>query len=1308
MFKGERPALDLPLDFSRPAIPSFRGKKIHIPLPGTLLKDMETLAANTRTTLFMVLLGALSVLLSRYARTEDVVIGTTTSGRNHADTIGVVGCLIKTLALRTFPKRDLLYADFLSHIRHMAIDAFSHQEYAYGDLVDRLNLPRNAALNPLFSVMLLVRNFDLPNHSPVFDCIEVMEPDMGVSKLDLTLEVIVRGDAGELVFEYATNLFTEITIRRMAGHLMTILAGVTADPGIRLSAIDLMTTRERDELVNGFCPSRLKYDPGKTVIDLIEHQAGLAPDKTALVCDTTGRVSHKRLMEGAGSIARMIYGRGIEAGEVVAVFGTPSALRIAAILGILKAGCVYLPMDCDDPAQRIGLMIKTAGARCALFTDRQEGDFLPELPRVDVVMGLDGAMPSGPAGDCRFLPGSSKADQPACILFTSGSTGVPKGIVITHGNIRSYSHAFCEVTGLSGGDCVLQQAAFTFDGFTEEVYPILIRGGILAIPAKETARDIPKLTRFIDRHGVSVVSGSPLLLREINRWCGKSPLHTVHTYIGGGDILKWETIGHLLQSARVFNSYGPTETTVCASFYRCAGPPEGVAVPIGTPIPNARIYLLDDHHRPVPPGVPGHIAITGPGLSPGYLNDPDLTGRVFVDNPFSKDPEEEGYDRLYLSGDMGRIGPSGVLEFLGRRDDMVKIRGFRIEPAEIVSRLLAHPAIEDAVVLKKEAAGEVFLQAYVVSSTLPALSDLRAFLVHHLPAYMIPARFVHVERIPFTRHGKVDSGTLLGLTHYLTASEDPSEPLDAIETRIQQIWASCLKIRPIGVTDDFFELGGDSIKAMTISAAIYRAFEVHVDLADFFSDPTVRALAHRVRKGEKNPDSAITPVGERQFYPLSCNQKRLWVHHEIHPESTAYHLSGRIRHVGALDGAVLEKVIETITARHDSLRTGFTRQAHEPVQFIEESVCPCLTVHDLSGLDDREQTEGKARIYRSEASLPFELSKPPLFRFFLIRLSDESVEIGLTMHHLITDGWSIHILQQEITQAYRACMAGKDAPLPPNPLRYVDFAQWDAERSGNMDRESLSFRYWEKILATPSGFLNLPYRTGEGPVSTDTVTRRITGPLFHALGCFREQSKASLFSILYAGFALTLSRISGQDTVCCGIPASGRTHALLQPIVGFFVNTVILKSRICPRESFEDLCGRIKEEMLDALAHQNQPLEPVCEDLNIPFPRIQVFFNMLNMQDVSTDMDITGESYYVSTERDAKFDLVFYLTEYKNGLEISCRYRTEKFIESTVYALVDRYVNQMDRVLENPRSPMEKRLKKTGRRIVRPMEQSAE
>ena len=293
MFKGERPALDLPLDFSRPAIPSFRGKKIHIPLPGTLLKDMETLAANTRTTLFMVLLGALSVLLSRYARTEDVVIGTTTSGRNHADTIGVVGCLIKTLALRTFPKRDLLYADFLSHIRHMAIDAFSHQEYAYGDLVDRLNLPRNAALNPLFSVMLLVRNFDLPNHSPVFDCIEVMEPDMGVSKLDLTLEVIVRGDAGELVFEYATNLFTEITIRRMAGHLMTILAGVTADPGIRLSAIDLMTTRERDELVNGFCPSRLKYDPGKTVIDLIEHQAGLAPDKTVLVCDTTGRVSYK-------------------------------------------------------------------------------------------------------------------------------------------------------------------------------------------------------------------------------------------------------------------------------------------------------------------------------------------------------------------------------------------------------------------------------------------------------------------------------------------------------------------------------------------------------------------------------------------------------------------------------------------------------------------------------------------------------------------------------------------------------------------------------------------------------------------------------------------------------------------------------------------------------------------------------------------------------------------------------------------------------------------------------------------------------
>lgn len=1314
MFGDEIPVLNMPADYERPPVQSFHGKKIVVPLKKEILKEINDLTLENHTTFFMFLLSVLSILLHKYTGQEDIVIGTPSSGRNHADTERILGCLIKTLCLRTTPEKHLAYIEFLNRIRNISVDAFMNQDFSYASLIDMLNLKGNYSRNPLFDVMLLDRNFGIPEMESDSHSVTLYEPDASISKVDITLEAIPKNDRVDLVFEYCTDLFRENTIKRLAGHLIRIIQAVLSNPNIVISDIELISNDEKQHLIKNInTDAVLSYDEQETLVGLFGQQALKTPDKPALIFEGGGPnaiLSYKQLEEKSNAVAHFIIQKGLAPGENVALISPPSLERIIAIFGILKSGCAYLPIDPEYPQKRIDQMLFDSRVNFIVYA----GAFLTNTCHKNRA-GADWIIIDDVLSEYKNCVLEKPDVQvhsnlAACVIYTSGSTGVPGGVVISHSNLVSYIHAFDHEIGVSEADIFLQQASFTFDGFLEEILPPLLKGGACAIPAKDTVMNVEKLSAFIRDYQVTVVSCSPLLLREMNRIENKERLRGVHTFISGGDILKKNYIDKLSKEARVYNSYGPTETTICASFYRCSPELEPgdtdrqASIPIGKPLSGYRIYILDDNHTVLPQGIPGEICISGPGLFRGYLNDPAKTEEKLIENPYKEDPvleENEKYGKIYCTGDKGRLLPSGNIEFLGRMDDQIKIRGFRIEPFEIVSHLLKHDDIEDAVVLPVKEMDDVYLQAYIVSNRKFSVSELRTYLSGCLPSYMMPSYFIRIDNIPVTRHGKVDKKALLERQDFISPVVTFSAPSNTCEEKILMFFRQVLKMDQVGVMDNFFECGGDSIKAMTIASAIHQEFNTHIILSDFFKNPTVKALAEMVRVSEKTVFKKIEKIDRQDFHLLSYNQKRLWVIYQLTPESNAYNLSGRVKLYENVDIEILRRVLEQVMLRHESLRTGFVERENGPMQFIEKEVQIPVQFYDISLETEKLREKIRTDVYAKETSKPFKLENPPLLRTFLIKVSEESFEFGFTMHHIITDGWSIDILQKEMGVLYNAYRNNHEIPLHPLALQYVDFAAWQNNIQIDPHQNSLAFDYWKKTLSTKLTRLNLPYSIIGCETISSTYRFEVTGKRFEGLLNLQKMHGTSLFILMYGMFILLLAKITGQKDIHCGIPASGRDHVSLQDVVGFFINTIVLRNKVDPGETFSEFIGRMNSEILEALEHQSYPLEPVCDYLDMPFPDIQVFFNMFNMQDASTEMDINTDDFHMATVNDAKFDLVMYVTEYKNGIEIKCHYRNPIFEKETIEKMMAQFLVQVDNILEDPSKKIEQYKSKKRKRLLK-------
>jgi amino acid adenylation domain-containing protein len=1289
-FGEPAPVLNLPTDFPRPPVQSFVGEEVGFTIDSETTARLRMLAAREGSTLFMLLLAAYSTLLMRITGQEDLVVGTPVAGRRHADLQQIVGLFVNTLALRLRPRGDSTFRRLLAEVREKTIAAFDNQDYQFEELVDRLSIRRDVARNPLFDTLFVLQtrpDRELRVPGLLF---RPMEIDSGISKLDLSLGLVEKGDRLEAGFEFATKLFRRNTIERMAEHFRVLLRSIADEPDRKLSELEILSADERRQVVSLWNRTDSPYSRDRLVQRGLEERAAASPDRIA-VEQGGEEVTYGELNARANRLAHLLRQRGVGRESVVAIAFDPCPEMVAAIFGVLKAGGAYLPIDPDAPAERTDWVLGDAGCRLLVTTKgvRERVRFAGE------VIALEAADdPDHPAGD---LPPAQGPSDLVYVIYTSGSTGKPKGVLAEQRNVACYVHAFQREFAIGERDVVVHLAPYTFDAFVEEFYPTFDGGARFVIPEKDAMRDARQLHALMQRRGVTFASCSPLLLAELDRL---EPIPSLRIYVSGADVLKWEYISNLRARGKVYNTYGPTEATVCATYHDCSEVTPG-SVPIGRPIANYRVYVLDRFGNPNPIGVPGELSISGDGVARGYLRRPELS-----ELRFGVDPFRAGV-RMYRTGDLARWRTDGTVEFLGRIDSQIKLRGFRIEPGEIEAELTALAGIREAIVLVHEDdRGDKALVAHFVADRSWTVTDLREALGRKLPPYMIPSFFVPLPSLPRTREGKVDKKALPDPKISMPLGTDLVLPRDPVEAKIADIWEDVLTLEKIGVDDNFFALGGHSLKALLVMNRIRAELRVDLGLEAIFRHPTVARLADVVRKAVgSGPVEEITPVPQAEFYETSHAQKRLFVLHRLDPSSPAYNMPGRVTLEGGDLEPIVRRALERLTIRHESLRTRFALRGDEPVQIVERAVAIDLPTDDLRSLPVGERETRREAILAEEAGRPFDLAVAPLFRARFVRLRDDLSDLVFVMHHIVTDGWSMELLRSEFWTFFEALREGRAPHLPPLPVQYKDFAAWQNRSIAGSPRMQQARAFWIRELSADLPPLPLPTDAPRAGVTTrKSAGFRIVVPeaVQKELVSLAKDRETSLFVVLLAAWNAYFARLTHERRISLGLAVAGREHESLRDLIGFFINTVVLASDVDLDEPFTGLLDRVAAKTISALDAQSYPLELAVEELKIPYPTISVFVNMLNiaMGKTGTLDDLAEQA--IPEVQEAKFELVFYISEFTNGIEIVCNYWSELFEPATVAHLVREIVSLLERIAKDPSRTLREMTDPKRRKISRP------
>jgi amino acid adenylation domain-containing protein len=886
-FEDRIPVLDLPTDFPRPQVQDFSGSIAGFKIAEKEIDTLKHTAQHQDATLFMVLLAVYTIFLSKISRQEDIVVGTAAAGRRHADLEQIIGMFVNTLPLRNHPKADKSFTEFLDSVKERTLHAFENQDYPFEDLVERLRVTRDTSRNPLFDTM-----FDL-NHLEVSESSELPEIknqspepypyDMqaDTAKFDLILTATDTGENLWFSLQYCTRLFKTETIERFITYFKQVVSFVCTLPSVLISEIEIISPQEKEEVLYTFNKTEMEYPRTKTIDQLFEEQAERAGDHIAVIGighGVQGMVSltYNKLEKKSNQLSWVLREKGVQPDNVVGLMVDHSIEMIIGILGILKSGGAYLPLDPTYPKERINFMLKDSNAGILLKSEIRSTKSVATLRSSslrstrtnpndknsnDQNVGVTSIVLNFEhlnfefVSNFEFRVSNLSSSNLAYVIYTSGSTGKPKGVLVEHRNVVANLYAFLKEFKITPQDTMIQLSSYTFDAFIEEVFPLLVSGGKIAIPPERDIMDMEEIALFIQQYQVTIIDCTPLLLNEFNK-LNPSDLASVRFFISGGDVLKPEYVDRLAKRGTLYNTYGPTETTVCASYHKC---PEDFQsnVPIGKPISNYHIYILDNRNRLLPIGAAGELCISGAGVSRGYLNNPELTADKFrevQDNIPGGTGKQDGLDpllerapligRLYHTGDMARWVPDGNVEFLGRMDYQVKIRGFRVELGEIEKQLVKHHDIKETAVIDRESdGGHKYLCAYIVSDRQLSVSQLRGYLTDQLPDFMIPEYFIEVDKIPLNPNGKVDRKTLESYGTRIDTGVEYMEPVTENEKIITNIWKEVLGVDKVGIHDNFFEIGGNSLKIIQVNQKLKEAFKKEIPVVKLFQYTTVSSIA---------------------------------------------------------------------------------------------------------------------------------------------------------------------------------------------------------------------------------------------------------------------------------------------------------------------------------------------------------------------------------------------------------------------------------------------------------------------------------
>ncbi|HEX8274724.1 MAG TPA: amino acid adenylation domain-containing protein, partial [Longimicrobiaceae bacterium] len=999
------------------------------------------------------------------------------------ETEGLIGFFVNTLVLRGDLSGGPTGRALVGQARERLLEAHVHQDVPFERLVEELRVERTRAHAPLFQAMFTFDPGGAPGEGVRLGDVRVepVPPRLAREKFDLTLEMGGDGERLSGGLSYRTELWEAATIERMAGHLATLLDGLARAPGRRVAELPLLDDAERRQLVEEWSGVPGARSPERTMHALVAAHAARAPDAAALVWGGE-RVGYAGLVRRAARLANHLRGLGVGPESRVGVCLERSPEMVVALLAILQAGGAYVPLDPAYPRERLAFMLADCGAS-ALVTLEPLLERCPRPAGATVCLDRDAAAIAAGSGAPPAVEVSPEGL--AFIVYTSGSTGEPKGTEVPH---RAVPGVFLGVdyARFDAGETHLQHSSTSWDALVLELWGALLTGGTCVLYPGRTSEP-GLLGEQVREHGVTTLWLTSAYFNLVVDTCPEV-LAGVRQVMTGGDAVSAAHLRRareLYPELRLVNGYGPSECTVFATCWVLPSDFAGATVPIGRPVGDRRVHLLDAAGEPVPVGVPGELYVGGPAVGRGYRNRPELTAAKFVPDPFSAEPGA----RLYRTGDLARWRADGTLEFVGRADFQVKIRGFRVEPGEVEAVLAGHPEVrEAAVVVREDAGGERRLVAYAVpeAGAEPTAEGLRAWLGERLPEYMVPAAAVLLESMPLTPNGKTDRRALPA-PEWGAAERAYVAPRGEVEEILCGIWSTVLGVERVGVADDFFALGGHSLLAARVVSRAVAALGVEIPLRALFEAPTVAGLAERVealRRAGLPALPPIVPTGRTGALPLSFAQRRLWLVDRLEPGSATYNLAFPLRLRGALQVPALAAALTEIVRRHEALRTVFQEVDGEPAQVVLPAAPFPLPVVELAGLPEDAREAEMRRLAAEDAARPFDLARGPLARAALLRAGADDALLLLGMHHVASDGWSLRVLLRELAALYPAFAAGEPSPLPDLPVQYADFAAWQrAHLAGEALEGQLG--YWRERLAGMPPLLELPTDRPRPPVADD-------------------------------------------------------------------------------------------------------------------------------------------------------------------------------------------------------------------------------
>jgi amino acid adenylation domain-containing protein len=1296
--------LQLPTDRPRPALQTFRGARHPLVFSAALLQALQALSRRYGVTLFMTLLAAFQLLLHRYTDQDDIVVGSLIANRNRVETEELIGFFVNTLVLRTDLSSNPSFWELLERVREVALGAYSYQDLPFEKLLEALQPPRDLSRTPLFQVLFVLQNTPRQPLELAGLSVDPLEVAPETVNFDLWLNLSETPEGLRGWFDYRTDLFDAATIARMGRHFQILLEAIVAKPQAPLASLPLLQPDEQHRLLVAWNASPADYPHDQCLHHLFEAQVARTPDAIA-VRYKDEHLTYHELNRRANQVAHHLQTIGVRAEVLVGLYVERSLAMVVGLLGILKAGGAYLPLDPTYPPERLAFMLEDSQAPVLLIQAHLAAGL--STHRVRAVC-LDTDWPAIARHSDRNLVSGVTTDNTVYVLYTSGSTGRPKGVC---GMQRATLNALAwmwQAYPFTAQEMCCLKTSMSFVDATHELLGPLLHGVPTVLIPDEVVQDPLRFVALLAAHAVTRLRLVPSLLRVLLDTYPDLQHRLPHLklWFVSGETLAPDLCQRFLECmphSRLVNLYGASEDAADVTWYEANLQRHvPVCVPIGRPITNTQVYVLDRHRQPVPVGVPGELYVGGASLAHGYLNRPELTAATFLPHPFGPEPGA----RLYKTGDLVRYLPDGNLEFLGRVDHQVKIRGYRIELREIETAIERHPAIRQVVVMAREdAPGDTRLVAYVVAvqESVPTSSDLRRFLTPILPAYMLPSAYVFLDALPLTPNGKIERRALPALDQARpTLAEAYMSPRTPLEEVVVGIWISVLRVEHVGIYDNFFDLGGHSLLAMQVIARLRDALHVEVPVRALFDAPTVGGLTQHIEAlRQAEPAAPVPPIGPRpqqDMAPLSVVQAQIWVFDQLLSGLPLFNISYAMRLTGSLDIAALEQSYNEIMCRHEVLRTTFVSMDGRPMQAITPTLYVSIQVVELSTLPERRKQAEVRRLARVAAQEPFDLEQGPLFRVQLLRLEAQEHLLLTTMHHIISDGWSLGILTHELAVLYGAFSAGRPSPLPPLPIQYADFAHWQQQWRHSEARDA-ALAYWQEQLHDPLPALELPTdRPRTAALSFDTARQllRLPGELVQALTRLCRREGSTLFMTLLAAFKILLYGYTGQVDLCVGTLLTNRPRPELEGLLGLFINTVLLRTNLGGDPTLREVLRQVRDTTLAAYAHQDLLFEDLVQALErerdlkrsslcqvlfvlqhaVPPPR-QLPGLTLRVMEASQSMTEPGVTA-------TTFDCILMLRETSQGLTGSCIYKTALFEATTIKRLLRDFQEVLEHLVAQP------------------------